>query len=354
MIRETARMFRSTLPTRAQTMVAAGSMRRWFLFNLRRAVGTQVLIERFVLPTGAGIPAPAPVEYARQPAIPKSLAFPAATEPPMVSAAAQMLRDLYTRIADASLSDEQLGFHRDQVPVLVDLNGDLLWLPGDLLKYVTHTRQNFSPAYIVHLLAETPHYMWIRDRLRPGDTVLDCGANLGLFATMMAARVGPTGAVHAFEPSPRARHDLARVVHLNELSWVVISPFAVADKCGQATFCDVLENDVRREASHLSTAVRFTANLAKQSIEVPTITLDRYLAETGVRPRLVKIDVEGAELEVLDGARDCLRRFRPLLVIEIHPDAQTGQFDHERLKQHLVENNYAFTTDNREYYCEPR
>lgn len=327
-------------------MAAVTSMKRWFLFNLRRAVGTQVLIEQFILQSAAA--APRSASGANSPAEP--------LPPPMAVAAANKLHGLFARIADTAVSEEQLGFRRDQVPVLVDLNGDLIWLPGDLLKYLWHTRHNLSPAFVIHLLAETPHYVWIRDRLRPGDTVIDCGANLGLFSTMMAARVGPTGAVHAFEPSPPARRDLARVLHLNELTWVVISPCAVADKCGQATFCEVLESDVRREASHLSSATRwgFTGGLAHQTIDVPVTTLDRYVSETGIKPRLIKIDVEGAEFDVLEGGRECLRECRPLLAVEIHPDSQTGQFDHDRLHRYLCDLNYSFETDNRSYYCEPR
>lgn len=242
------------------------------------------------------------------------------------------------------------------MPVLIDLNGDLLWLPGDLLKYVWHTRHDVNPAFIVHFLAETPHYVWIRERLRPGDTAINCGANMGLFSTMMADCVGPSGTVHSFEPSPRVRRDLARVLHLNELPWVRICPSAVADQCGVATFCEILDADVRRNASHLSTAGRdgFTGALSQHAIKVPVTTLDHHVEETGIAPRLIKIDVEGAEFDVLEGARETVRRFRPLLAIEIHPDSHTGVFDHDRMHRYLAEQHYAVKVENRVYYCEPR
>lgn len=316
------------------------AVRSWFLFNLRRAVGTQALIEQ--------------VMHLKTPAPPVVVQV-AAPEPPMTRDAIKKLNDLYTRIADSSLPDDQLGFCRDHVPVLVDLNGDLLWLPGDLLKFVWHTRLEGTPNFIVHLLAETPHYVWIRERLRRGDTCIDCGANMGLFSTMMANRVGPSGAVHAFEPSPRSRRDLARVLQLNELPWVQICPSAVADQSGVARFCEILEADVRREASHLAHVPRegFTGRLAQESIEVSVTTLDQYVAENHIKPNLIKIDVEGAEFDVLEGARECVRQHRPRMAIEVHADSRTDVFDDDRLQRYLSEYGYQFRSEHRMYYCEP-
>jgi FkbM family methyltransferase len=335
-------------------MAVAKTLKNWFLFNLRRAVGTQVLIERLVHAGGPPRepmcnPGPAPAAANETPAEPQ----PVPATPPMTTAAVARMKQLYKRIVDASNSDAALGFRREQLPVLIDMNGDLIWLPSDLLRFLWHTHLPAEPAFIPHFLAETPHYVWIRDRLRPGDVALDCGANLGLFTTMMAERVTSIGAVHAFEPSPGARTDLERVLRLNQLTWVIVNPCAVADECGEATFCDVTETDVRREASHLQASDRavFTASLAHHEVRVPVTTLDHYVAERDIRPRLIKIDVEGAEFEVLEGGRSCIRDCRPLLVIEIHADA-SGKFDHPRLRRYLDEYDYRYDCQDKTYYCE--
>jgi FkbM family methyltransferase len=337
-------------------MVFAQTLKSWFLFNLRRAIGTQVLIERLV--HAGGPPRGTPILGGSAPTTTSET--PVALQPiqptlPMTSAVVTRMQQLYERIVDASNSDAVLGFRRDHMPVLIDMNGDLIWIPSDLLRYLWHTHQPAEPAFIPHFLAETPHYVWIRDRLRPGDVALDCGANLGLFTTMMAERVGSVGAVHAFEPSPGARSDLERVVRLNQLNWVVVNPCAVADVCGEASFCDVTETDVRRESSHLQGSERsvFTASLAHHEVRVSVTTLDRYVSDKRIRPRLIKVDVEGAEFEVLEGGRSCIRDCRPLLVIEIHADP-SGNFDHARLRRYLDEYAYSYHCQDKTYYGEPR
>jgi len=308
--------------------------------ELRRREGERAAVE----------PPLAAAPLSTTPAKPEPLPATAA----MTAAATDRMRRLYERMADSSNLEMTLGFRREHTPVLVDLNGDLIWLPSDLLRFLWHTHQQAEPAFIPHFLAETPHYLWIRDRLQTGDTVLDCGANLGLFTTMMAERVGSIGAVHAFEPSPGARSDLERVLRLNQLTWVVVNPCAVAEFCGEAVFCDITETDVRREGSHLQSSNRstFTKSLARRELRVPVTTLDNYVIERAVRPRLVKIDVEGAEFEVLEGGRNCVRDFRPLLAIEIHADA-SGNFDHARLRRYLDEYEYHYDCQDKTYLCEP-
>jgi len=307
------------------------SIKNWFLFKLGRAIAAQA--------TTSSVEA---VDAA-----------PASADSALASAAVAKMEDLYQRILDLSLNDASLGFQREQMPCLIAVNGDLLWVPAHLLKFLWHTRMTAEPPFILHFLAETPHYNWIRERLHPGDTVIDCGANLGLFSTMMAQRVGPTGTVHAFEPSPNSCRDLTQVLRLNQLTCVVVNACAMADSCGEAVFCDITEGDVRREGSHLNALGRmdFMGGIGHQEIRVPTTTLDTYVAERDITPRLIKIDVEGAEFLVLEGGRNCLRTCKPLLVIEIHPDDR-GEFDHARLREFLNEYGYSYTWEDKTYYCD--
>lgn len=320
------------------------TVRRWCLRQLRRAVGTQPLLDMLARQNGWS-------EFSG-----RSCGHAAEGASPLETAAIAEMEKFHQRLVDPRVDDQALGFRRDQAPCLIDMNGDLLWIPGDLLRFLWHTRVAGQPALLPHFLAETPHYLWIRERLLPGDTVLDCGANLGLFSTMMARRVGPQGRVHAFEPSPGSSRDLARVLVLNGLfEQVAVNVAAVSDTCGEAAFCDITAGDVRREASHLDALGRigFLGELSHQEVRVPTVTLDAYIQREGLAPRLVKIDVEGAEFLVLEGARRSVAAHHPLLVIEIHPDEQ-GQFDHGKLEAYLKQYGYRHRWQDKTYYCEPR
>lgn len=316
------------------------SVREWCKRTLRRTIGTQAVLDCLEIREGEG-----------EPRTPMNGA--AAAWPRLAQAAVEKAERLYGRILDPALDDDRLGFRRAEMPCLVELNGDLLWLPADLLRFLWHTRVAAEPPFVLHFLAETLHYQWIRGRLTAGDAALDCGANMGLFSTMMAARVQPWGSVHAFEPSPGARRDLLRVLTLNQTQGVVVNACALSDACGEATFCDLLAGDVRREASHLSVLGRDDAaqKTEHQMVTVPTTTLDAYVVQQRIEPRLVKIDVEGAEFLVLEGARQCVAAHKPMLVIEIHAD-ERGFFDHERLKAYLAQYGYQYVWKEKTYFCD--
>lgn len=234
------------------------------------------------------------------------------------------------------------------------INGDPVLLPNDLVKYVIHTKVSADTDPVPKLLAETEHYLWCRARLGPGDQALDVGSNIGLFSVMMGARVkyGLVGVVHAFEASPTVFRDLSRVIQLNGLANVAIHNVAVANVSGKLAFIDLQTDSVTRESSHLVDVGHDNPNTSGR-VEVDAISLDSFAARYPgqVRPRLIKIDVEGAEFLVLEGARKLIAEMHPFLCIEIHPDA-SGLFDHERLRTYLDGFGYKYTHRDKTYYCE--
>jgi FkbM family methyltransferase len=233
-------------------------------------------------------------------------------------------------------------------PALINLNGDIFWIPFDLLKFIWHTRVNFVKSPIPHFLAETGHYLWARARTTTGMIVFDCGANIGLFSTMFARQVGPSGKVYAFEPDPKTAKDLKRVLALNDFNWVEVVEAAVSDKQGEATFVRIVADDVRREGSHLEGhQPHLTENL--ETFAVNVVSIDSHVAHCGAIPNIIKIDVEGAEWQVLAGSQRTLSNYHPVLVIEIHPNIE-GYFDHQRLIQNLNSYGYEVSFDNQKTY----
>ena len=150
--------------------------------------------------------------------------------------------------------------------------------------------------------------------LAPGMTVLDIGANVGLFTLVAAHRVGPTGRVHAFEPTPELAAHILRNLELNGLENVAVNPIAVSDAAGHAML-HLVEPDDPGENSIVNPSP------GARTLEVPTVTLDGYIAEHDVgRVDVIKIDIEGAEMPALRGARDLLSGDdSPVLVLEFHP-----------------------------------
>jgi methyltransferase, FkbM family len=156
--------------------------------------------------------------------------------------------------------------------------------------------------------------------LRPGMVFFDVGAHIGEYALLASRRVGPCGEVHAFEPQPSTLALLENNVEVNGLRNVRLNGCAVSDRDEEVDF------GVRAEPS-LSSIVREGKPLDGQellcSLKVPSRTLDEYCGECGRWPDLIKIDVEGAELLVLQGAEGLLAEppgRAPCLVFEYDED----------------------------------
>jgi FkbM family methyltransferase len=144
--------------------------------------------------------------------------------------------------------------------------------------------------------------------------VFDVGANVGEYTGLMSKLVGPTGAVYAFEPNPaiwglfEARVS-TRNVHLQRHA---LSD-SVSASC--AFFVDVREG-MLAVASSLNHLDGLHAAGQARAISVPTTTIDAFCLGEHVTPDLIKIDVEGHELQVIRGAAETLNRCRPILVFE--------------------------------------
>jgi len=145
--------------------------------------------------------------------------------------------------------------------------------------------------------------------LGPGDCCYDVGANIGVYTLWAAGRVRLTGEVHAFEPVPRTRATLARLVEQNGLTQVRLSSAAVAATAGTVGM------RVYPDASGLA---HQAFDGMEPQLTVSATTLDLH-ASRHRPPDLVKIDVEGFELEVLRGAGELLRTCRPALLLEMLP-----------------------------------
>jgi FkbM family methyltransferase len=144
--------------------------------------------------------------------------------------------------------------------------------------------------------------------VRPGDTVVDAGANVGTHAVAFARAAGGSGRVLAFEPQPRVFELLERNVRANGYDNVSVYRFALGS---ERTARHVLPLDY---AAHVNVgAVSLVARPDAGSSGVDVVPLDSLELDT---VRLIKIDVEGMECEVLRGAARTLRRCRPFVSVE--------------------------------------
>jgi len=162
---------------------------------------------------------------------------------------------------------------------------------------------------------ETDEIRRVRSLLNPGDTAIDVGAHIGFFTMQMAAAVGATGRIYAFEPSPAADL-LERSLTENRFEdRVVFRRAAVGASEGSATLIFPAETLNSGGAYLLRDGGAPLAGHLKK--EVPLVALDRLDLRRPVR--FIKMDVEGAEPQVVRGAERILREDRPVILSELHP-----------------------------------
>lgn len=168
---------------------------------------------------------------------------------------------------------------------------------------------------------EPETFRFFRENVNTGDTVLDIGGHIGLFAVTAAKLVGPTGKVFTFEPTPFTRSVLQEVVNLNGCSEIVeVRGEAVSSKRGETVFFDTGE-----DISNANSLVK--SELSRKEIPITLISVDEFVRERGLNVDCLKIDVEGAELDVLIGAKETFTDQRPVARLGLHPEfvAKNGQ-----------------------------
>jgi FkbM family methyltransferase len=154
----------------------------------------------------------------------------------------------------------------------------------------------------------------VRDHLHAGMTFYDVGANIGVFSMMAARIVGPNGQVVSFEADPEIADRLREHTRRNSFSWVNVEQKAAWRESGTVMF----------ERVDASVSPDRGVGHVVDSKNEHVVTLDAIALDdcppTYRAPDFIKCDVEGAEGEVFQGARELLEKQRPRVLCEIHSE----------------------------------
>lgn len=177
---------------------------------------------------------------------------------------------------------------------------------GSLMAGATGFEQSTYETFVTLLRALPDH----------GEAFWDIGANIGQF-TWLCGSTRPGFEIVSFEPDRKNLACLRRTSQRWRLPRHIIVPCAVAEKTGHAAFfSDPLSGATGALETSEKTFNALHYNVDAERIEVETISLDDFLRTRKVAPALVKIDVEGAELRVLEGARCLIAEHQPVLFFE--------------------------------------
>lgn len=176
-----------------------------------------------------------------------------------------------------------------------------------------HHRMHFPEVY------DPPVCDYLREHVRSGDTCLNVGAHMGLYALCLAAWSAPDGRVFAFEPNPATRAVLEKHVALNKVGeHIEVVAKAVSDAPGEASFfATSLEG-----FSRLGQPNPHTTHAGLEAVAVSVTSVDAFCSERSVTPNWITLDIEGYEIAALSGARETIRKGRGRLglIVEMHPN----------------------------------
>ena len=180
-------------------------------------------------------------------------------------------------------------------------------------------------------------FRFLNGYLRPGFTVVDVGANIGIYAKFAAKRVAPDGLVYAFEPNPAV---FPRLVRNTKTDNVQPMPYALGEGPGTITF--KIAEDTAKCTTYLDENISST-------IDVPSVSLDAFNEETmaGIAIDYLKIDVAGADFQVLRGAAKLLsdQKIRLVQIECLYDEREIRTFlmdHHYRLGEVLPDGTFAY------------
>lgn len=184
------------------------------------------------------------------------------------------------------------------------------WAPPAQSQTQLETNVVAGERYGANILWEIPVQLCLRDFLGAGDIVFDIGANIGGVTVALSRTVGLDGLVFAFEANPFLIPRLKDTITVNKAGNVELISRAVwwESKKLLPFYCD--------QSHYASTSSLFDAGHKSVKVMVETVTVDDFCLQRSVTPHAIKIDVEGAEYDVLLGAKRLLNEKAPILVLE--------------------------------------
>jgi FkbM family methyltransferase len=192
-----------------------------------------------------------------------------------------------------------IGFSDDQAPLRIEVT------PCEMV----------NRAIFLYGTFEISETRLVQAFLRPGMTFLDVGAHIGYYTLIAARLVGDTGRVHSFEPGRKMRAQLDANVARNDLHNVEIHPEALAEQTGEVGFYPSALASNQGISSIIASGDGRAA-----PVTVPSLNIDDFVSRLGGRRiDLLKMDIEGAELQVIRGGERFFGgKDAPPMIFEAH------------------------------------
>ena len=192
---------------------------------------------------------------------------------------------------------------------------------------------------------EVPIQNIFAQHLKTGDVFYDIGANVGFFTIIAAKLVGATGKVYAFEPGQGNASSIRHNAELNNFNQVEVIEKAVSHSSGEGQLLLA-----QYSGGHALATADAPPDLAGE-VTVDLVSIDDLIAQKKIQPpNFVKVDVEGAELDVLKGMTETIKTYQPTIIYEVDDgDRAAYERKYQELESFLQSLNYQVTQTENSY-----
>ena len=242
-----------------------------------------------------------------------------------------------SKLADLKSMAEDLSFRYRLTSRRVSVRG------AEFRVYAWHSRLWRFP--------DVPPTSWLLDSVGPQSVVYDVGANRGYVALSLLAKQ-PGLRVVAFEPNPGVLGKLVSNLDLNGFAArVSVLDIGLGEQLARVPlFLAASDSASSLDDRHAA----YWGNGIRTSVEVEVMTLDARLAKGDLPPPThIKVDTEGSETQILRGAQETLRTYRPELVLEIHAEPHGAGDNYEAILSALAGYSYRFTRAGNQVHAVP-
>jgi FkbM family methyltransferase len=181
-------------------------------------------------------------------------------------------------------------------------------------KLILNPKCEYSRKRFIYRKSEVPEVCIMQNIVKEGDCVLDIGANIGYWTTVLSSQVGRGGRVFAFEPNPKTFDLLTKNININDCKNVIARNVGIAEanRSGKLYIDELHSGDDRVYCPTLGMEMN-----DRSVMDISLRTLDSFKLEIDLqRLSFIKIDVQGFEPMVLKGAYNVLESSNPVLLIE--------------------------------------
>lgn len=208
----------------------------------------------------------------------------------------------------------------------------------DYKMYLDVKDAGISRSLLLHAERELDHKKMLEEIVKPGMTIFDIGANIGYYVLMERNLLKGRGNVIAIEPSPWNTDLLKRNLLLNGVTDVPVYTMAISNKIDKKPF--FIAKQTNLNTFHATGSGK--ANLSGKVIDVDTHTVQSFSKMIGVIPDLIRMDVEGHEVEVIEGMLDAILRgeMRPAIIFETHLTRYNHDHDFSHVLKKLFDLGY--------------